>query len=446
MISIAKPSRDDISFALLLTALLFLPFSKTVCHAALIIYFLSWLKEGNWETKVSIVKTNRLLQLMLSLSCVIIIGWAYTEDWESIKTSLSKNIFLFIIPLCIATSSSCFTRKQIRILFYAFSCVCTGALLFAFFMAWKQYEFFQTENIPFQRFDFLNSSSFFENNPTIEKEWAFFTYVGLGKAIHLHPTYFSLYLSCCLLFILSDISLTEPFNKKLLLKIALMIFLAVGIVLLSARIIISTLFIVLLTMVVYQVKQFTLKKMIVSSVLLVAFFAAVFSNPISRYRNWEEVISTPLTIVENRVYQNSTEIRASLWWLSWKSYTNSNLVFGAGSGDVLKTMKETSTAYKISNILGTVDPHSQFLYFLIGNGLIGLIVFIACLAKSIMNALHAQDFFLLSFVFVFTMVSLTESVLELQKGIIFFTIIFPVLNFHRQSFIVETANKRFAHA
>jgi O-antigen ligase len=130
---------------------------------------------------------------------------------------------------------------------------------------------------------------------------------------------------------------------------------------------------------------------------------------------------------------NSTEIRASLWWLGLKAYERVNLVWGTGTDDVYDAMKQVSADYNIKNTLDSYDPHNQFLFTLIGSGIIGLSLLIALITCSLFFAIDRQDYLLLTFVFLFILLCITETALQLQKGIMFFAIFFSLLAFKKKT-------------
>lgn len=144
-----------------------------------------------------------------------------------------------------------------------------------------------------------------------------------------------------------------------------------------------------------------------------------------------------LQIREKSLYKTSTEIRASLWWLALKACGRTNPLLGSGTGDVIGLMEQTADAYEITNVMDTYDPHSQFLYLLIGNGIPGLLVFILYLVFPLICAWMVRDYLFLAFSFLFASLCLTESALEVQKGIAFFAVFQSLLVFQRRSFQSE---------
>jgi O-antigen ligase len=431
----AQPTiRKSMALVFLASALAFLPFSILICHIAMSLYVVLWATEGNWKMKVNHVKTNFLLQLLIAWLVVMVAGLFLTENRSAGIAELEKKIFFFLLPVCIATSAVNFSTLQIRSLFYGFTLICFGVIIFCVVSSWIQWNSFDNDPLAFERIDFLNSSNYFASHPDISKSWVFFTYIGLANGIHIHPSYFSLYLAFCIVFLLTEHSQEKTFRYQSAIQIVLIGIFLIALVLLSSRIIVLAMAVIFIGWIVYEFRfHRSWKQTFLIGTLLIGFVVGVFLNPISRHRNWKELTSMSYTVTPQTNYRTSSDIRASLWWLGWRSFQEGNPVWGSGTGDVEDVMKAQGEKYKITNVLGTYDPHNQFLHVLIANGILGLILFSALLLTGFAFAVREKQMVLLVFLILFTLLCITESALELQKGIAFFSLIFSLLTFQRSS-------------
>jgi O-antigen ligase len=304
--------------------------------------------------------------------------------------------------------------------------------------SWVQWSTFTNNDLVFERIDFLNSSNYFANHPEVSKSWVFFTYIGLANGVQLHPSYFSLFLAFCVVFLLLEHAQSEYFKYQRILNIVLIIVFLVALVLLSSRIIIFGIAVIFGALALHQVHfRQSRRRVALIFILLLAFVAGIFVNPISRHRSWEELTGMSYEVKAQAHYRTSSEIRASLWWLGWKSFRSVNPIFGTGASNVHSVMRKQSEQYQITNVLDTYDPHNQFLHVLIAQGILGLSMLTGIIAVGFRSALRKKNLLLGSLLVLFTLMCLTESVLELQKGIVFFTLTFSMLHF--QSTSVETA-------
>lgn len=415
-----------ISFISFSTAVLALPFSIKVCHLAIIIYLLCWLSEGNWGDKYLILKTTRLLQLLVTFFLLELIRTLYTTGLSG-WVVLEKKFFLFLLPIAIATTAIKFSRKEMDMVFYLFvvscligSCICiTNALL--------QINLMEGGHPTSINVDYLSSSNYSLYNPHDTNRWLFLSYLALSEGIGIHPSYLSLYIAFSIAILLMKTH-QQPLMAKVVSGI-LILFFSLVVVLLSSRMVTLSLIVIF---VVISIRMIHYRKFSTSAALLllvVIVSSLLYFNPVSRYRNVQEIINTPLTVQSNKIYKNSMEIRASLWWLGIKSYEHVNPFLGIGMSAVEDVIKNTSRKYNISNSLGSFDPHNQFLFILLGLGALGLTIFIVLIIFSIYRGFLLRDYLFVIFLFLFTSLCFTETVLERQKGIIFFAIFFSIQAF-----------------
>lgn len=116
-----------------------------------------------------------------------------------------------------------------------------------------------------------------------------------------------------------------------------------------------------------------------------------------------------------------------LIWSCGLQVIQKDILFGVGPSH---TQDELQKCYKINedknwSLLYRPDfeynAHSQYLQTSIDLGLVGLTGFLLCLAIPGYVAFKNRDYLMLSFVALFAIVCMTESVLELNKGIVFFS-------------------------
>jgi O-antigen ligase len=102
-------------------------------------------------------------------------------------------------------------------------------------------------------------------------------------------------------------------------------------------------------------------------------------------------------------------------------------LIGVGPGD---TQDELQKCYQLDEdknwaLLYRPDfqynAHSQYLQTFIDLGIVGLLLFLATLVVAAFIAIKHYDYLFLSFVVLFSFACLTESMLELNKGIVFFS-------------------------
>lgn len=425
--------KGKLQIAALSAAVTALPFSIKVCHGALILYILLWCTEGKWREKFAVLRRSMLLQVLMAFAAVLLVGMLYTENKTEGWLSLDKKIFFFVAPLVLATSEIKFTKAEIRIILYFFVATCFVATLLCLTNSVQSAS--QYTGSP-GAVTYLNLSDFKLLNPKAADRWFFFSYLGLANGIGLHPAYLSMYLVFCILFLLSEISEVK-YSNTIVKNVTrgLIVYFSLFVMCLSSRIMILSLMLIYLSMIIVNLSKFASKKNAFGFLFLVLLcLSMLYINPVTKYKNVQEVLRTSFISGEKMHTNTSTQIRVALLWLGYKSLMQINLFTGAGTGDVTDVMKKTSDVYGVTNIHNTNDPHNQYMYVAIAVGITGLLVFIACLALPFLMALSQRDYLLMGFLFLFAALCVSEAVLERQKGVAFFALFFPILAFHRQAF------------
>jgi O-antigen ligase len=424
----------------LIACVITLPFSTKLCHLSIIALSINWAFEANWKNKLAIVNQSILLQLILALFVLQIIGLAFSDNMERGWFSLEKKIFFVLLPVVLATSPRLNTR-ELTTIFFTFIFTCLAGTLACIFTAVQ-------EVIALREIEALPEA--YATNalyPALEGGrslyWLLFSYANLSDGIGLHPTFFSLYLACCILLLIDHLSSLPSTAMKAATILAILYFTAF-IVLLSSRIVLIGLgvaFLILLGKSVVR-KQRTVGLIMIAASVLIALMVVV--NPVTRYRNVNDIQITTFTIEPGQHYTTAAQIRLSLWWLAVHSLKGINPIVGAGTGDVAKEIGTTSATLEVTNSISSFDPHNQYLYTWIANGIPALLVLVLCYYLPARWAWTKNDLLLVGFQFLFALVCFTESALELQKGIAFYALFSGVLFFHRQSFQTISVKFRWA--
>jgi len=403
-----------------------LPFSIKVCHASLGVAVLGWIGEGNWQSKWRAMRDSRIVWLFVTFFFLHIAGMIYTDDTAAGWFDIEKKVTLILLPV-VLVSMHRIDPKYLVSVFFVFIGACVIGTIVCLLHSVKMI-------VKGSVADPLASSVFWILNPHASKNWLAFSYSDLASGIRMHPTYLSMYLIFCLTIIYS-VFRRDFFHQSRgfqLSLIALCLYLGSFIIFLSTRVT-TIAFIALVFIGCYRldVEERKMPRLLYSFGVAAFFLLMIYINPVSRYRNYQEVFWLPhATAKTTSAPRNlSADIRASLWWVGLRSVGETNMLIGAGTGDVDAMMKSTGRKYGIYNILGSHDPHNQFIFTMLGLGLIGLLSLFACFALPAYKAYLRSDFLYLAFISLFVFLCLTESVLELQKGIVFFSIFNSLLIF-----------------
>jgi len=428
-----------VMLAALLVSVAALPFSVKVCHGAIIVLILAWMLEGNWQAKYCVLRQSLLIHLIIALFIMQAVGLAFTDNLIDGWFSLEKKIFFLLIPLALASSTVRLRAKEVKWVMTSFVVACFVGTIICIAHASQETNLFLDGTSSVN--PYLATSPDFELHAGESEKWLLFSYVSLSEGIGLHPTYFSMFLAFSIIFLLSQFAvILRPIDRIALLL--LIVYFTLFIVFLSSRIVIVALSIVYVVVLIRCIMTKSKSMAVLAAGMAVFFVSVLFINPVARYRNLEAIKVSALNVEPGGHYTTAAEIRASLWWLSLASIKQLNPLFGAGTGDVHKVIADASERHQISNVIQSNDPHNQYLYTLIANGIPALAVLLFCLFIPAYWAWIERDFQLLGFLFLFSVVCVTESALELQKGIVFFSMMSSLQFFKVHSFQAVTLNLR----
>jgi len=396
-----------------------LPFSIFVSNLGILILGFIWVCDWKWKAKWSLLLTNPVVIVFLLFFVVHLLAVLYSSDTGSAWFSVEQKISFLILPLILASIT--LRKEDVRFLLNLFIISCLAGTLICIETAYRK----TVQGVTNINFDDYTALAYNTASPHMGSDpWGFFSYIELASGIGIHPLYFSLYLTFCVLIIIffHAASFRHYRRSKQMIIILTLLYLSVFIICLATRIMTIAFFIV----VSYGALNFLSKRSLFTKwstvfLLMGALGSFLYLNPVSRFRNYQEVIST-WPFLSTGLQTQSPSIHASLWFLSIKSLNKINYLIGAGAGDVTHLVQKTGEEYNIHNIQNNHDPHNQYLYTLLGLGAIGLIVLLSCLILPGVIAFQNKNYFYFTFILIFSFCCLTESVLEKQKGIVFFTL------------------------
>ena len=160
------------------------------------------------------------------------------------------------------------------------------------------------------------------------------------------------------------------------------------------------------------------------------FFIEVFPNTLIRFQSFynsfssEEIDkqSTESTMLRRMAWTSAGEVISEHFWI------------GAGTGDVKAELKEAyATAGFTDAFRRGINAHNQYLQTFASIGIIGALLLIGLLLLPFYLAVVNRNYLLSLFLIINIFAALTESIFEVQAGIIFFNFFFGILYFSTQN-------------
>lgn len=135
------------------------------------------------------------------------------------------------------------------------------------------------------------------------------------------------------------------------------------------------------------------------------------------------------------VPHNISEPRLKRWYYMGGLIRQHPLI-GFGSGTEVNLLKKNYYEHRLYNsFLHELNADNQYISLLLKNGIVGLFTYITVLFLGFRYSIRTNDFFFFSFLVIISIVSLSENILDVNKGIFFFSFFF--------SFFVKGAKKNY---
>jgi len=345
------------------------------------------------------MQINKSLIALIGFYFLLIVGLLWTDNIKAGFFDLEVKLSLIIFPLFFL-----FLQYRIKFLKWIIYSFILGLLLSSVLLLYDA------------TLNFL-----------IWPSYTYYFYVELSK--QLHPTYISLYFVTGIAIMLVELSSNEPilFKKKFIPIVLIFYFFIFNILLLSKIGIISAIIFLLFFLTKWGIKS----KKIILPILIVISLSSVFYISYKKSSYFQQRVKEMMISIspeDEQKNNGSTAIRIKIWKQSLNLILEKPLL-GYGTGDVKDALL---TQYKKVGMQNAYDKklnaHNQFLQVSISLGIIGLFLFCYSLFKSVKNGIEKNNMYIVVFVILFILFSLTESILENQAGTIFFGLFFSLFN------------------
>jgi O-antigen ligase len=342
--------------------------------------------------------------LLISLFLLNLAAILYSPDKKEGINLVLRQSGILLFPVLFAISHFTFAKYKMQLLIiFGFSCTIT--VLYLYYDALHTISNFG-----------LPASSLFSVN---------FMNHNFSLPIGIHATYLSIYIAFSIIVFLFML-LTGLVEKQKWIYIIACIILSAGLLQLSSRAVfiaflvaINLGFPLILFKGIKRLQFFLFSTSVSAAILLLIFNVETFRT---RYiSELKTDLTDKVKIIEN------TEPRLARWEAVMELIKKSPVIgYGNGAESELLQQKYFEKGLYIS-YLNEFNTHNQYLAILLKTGLIGLLLFLYILYFGYASAICSRDLLLLSFMIIITIVSLSENMLDLNKGIFFYGFFFSIL-------------------
>lgn len=376
-------------------SMLFLTYLNSILSILLVAWWLIFSKK---EFNLSSRKT-RLMLLFLSLYLIGIAGMIYTNNTKAGIATLKTQSAIFFFPLVFGTTSvltSSILEKIKTHFLIATSIASLAGLIIGL------YNYFQTENS------------------------AYLTGAHLLPFHALRPVFMGWF--CLLAMIIAFQKLESNSIKTKRLMYACIALVTLMIFLLSIRLVILCWFAIAIYFFIRMSQKPLLKILLVVSAVVIVIITG-FSIP-SVKRQWNEFfdLSAKTTIILDQDSSlgrswGGKALRIAIWKCS-TDILKDHLLIGVGTGDVQDSLQQAyeDRKFYFASRYNRYNAHNEYLQITLANGLPGLLILLSCIAYPLF---HYREKFsgniYLLFLLLFTFAAVSESILEVNKGVIWYS-------------------------
>ena len=357
------------------------------------------------QSSVKPVLTWRTV-LLQSVFWVTLISTAYTINLKQSLLEWELYIPVLLLPLIFCFNPLDLKKYNGRLL-TVFSVNCTLTVLYLYYDALKTIKYY---HLPISS---IVSHAFTNHN--------------FSQPIAMHATFLSLQIAVALVYLLSRLISERLSRITQITYIICCIVLTAGVVQLSSKSIFVSLFIVINFVLPYFVLMGNRRKwyLVISCTLSCLMIIAIISSHALRDRYVVELKED----LSPGFRGQTVEPRRERWKIAADLIIKSPII-GYGAGSEVELLQQKYLEKKFySSYLHRLNAHNQYMSFMIKSGIWGLIVYLATLVYGFKIAIRKRDVVFFSVMMLIAIVSLSEDLLNADKGVMFYSFFFSYFVF-----------------
>ena len=380
-------------------------FPTKISNVTLILLLVYSLANLNFKRLKETWKGGFFLKIILAYYFIHVIGLLYTEDLKSGLFILEKKISLLLLPLLLLPVLLLLSQFNVKSLLLKLGIITmTGSLVVLIMATFKSVILHDSQ------------AFFFENFSPI------------------HYVYYAIYFAAGSLILLD--ATFDFFQKR---KYGLVVWFLLAaystglLILISSKMGIVSFSIGAIILIYFRTAN---KKFVLSAILILvislSLFISIHDTTRQRFldlgKNFEILKEDQIVYNENEEF-TGLNLRVLFWKFSLSHlWEEKKYLIGVGTGDAQYFIDEAYALHNLSvyDYKGW-DPHNQWVFMTIQFGVIGVLVLVLFYLNGFWIAFCKRDIRLVCFLLVTLCFSMTESILESNKGIVFFALFSVIL-------------------
>lgn len=252
-----------------------------------------------------------------------------------------------------------------------------------------------------------------------------------SRPLDIHPTYLSMYAALSLLYVIQCILRSVSYFKKYIWGIQALVLLS-GMIQLGSKSVLLAMIIIMIF--IFFTSSLTLKRKLYLSLpalfILLLISVVIINNDSFR----KKYINDLFEDFSGKINDPGAIEPRLLRWKAAFTVIKKAPIFGYGTGMEKEVLKQEYFNEKLYNSYGLqLDAHNQYLGFWISYGIAGILLFLYTLYWGLSRAIKLKDPLFMGFMILLITVSISENILDVNKGIMFYAFFFPLFALHKKT-------------
>jgi O-antigen ligase len=409
---ISSPYARQLWFYLLVATAASIPFSIVLHRNLMFALATTTVAVCDWRMLKHNIVVNKRVLIAGFIGLLNLLGLVYTSNIAEGFALLERSAITVALPVMIVMVGPSKEEVDRVVYFFTIACLvaCSYCLVFSLWRIYQDGGLVNQEKISDRTY------FYFINNELTE------------SALKISPIYLGLYVNLCIGYLMVKVFIQKDRGKGAIPFLVMLHFFQAIIFALSA---VLALLAIWLLIIIWLALHLPARKRITLVGLFVGLFiASAFGVYKIKPLRDRIVVSLEYDFTAPHVSSwTGITLRLAVWQCAFEAVQETPL-FGHGTGDVdeilLKTYKNRKFALAE---MKNMNAHNQYLHSYLMHGILGIAVLLAILGFPIHSAIVEKNYLLFIFIMLFALGFLTEGLLLVQKGLVFFSIFYPLLYF-----------------
>jgi O-antigen ligase len=400
-LTIQDSLENKISYYHLALFLIALPYDRFYSELILISFILHTCIHLNRQRLRSMLSRNTLI--LASVFLISVIGIAWSHDKVQAVKDIQRQLAILLFPLALSASGLDLRLYKKRLL-VVFGLSCTITVLCLYIEAIRVILY---NKLPLSS---LLSSFFINHN--------------FSEPVGIHATYLSIYIALSIVAFLHFLLKEKKPTHRILFVLMIALLLAGLLQLASRAVLIATMVSVTIAFPFFLPRGFKRNLFIIGALCFSLFVVLVVTRISSYQKRYVAELKEDLTQVS--VNNEVLEPRIVRWRYALQLAGQAPLI-GHGSGSEKRLLKEIYFKNKLyRSFIFELNSHNQYLSLLLKTGALGLLVLLFTICVGFFAAWRNRDIVFAAFMLLVSVVSFSENIFDVNKGIFFYAFFFSL--------------------